>query len=414
MKRTLTIGGLVCTLLMAGAISAEWRLDIASKQVNAGCQNVTVDFILYNEASLAGVVIPVVVRELDPGSFWTGALPYDTLGTGYSHPYQFNVSWNWNPQSPIWTSLTESLRPGIPLSPCSPDGDVGYDGVSPDHFAIVAAGAGGAELPNDGRPVVTITFDVTGTPGRFEFDTACFGGDLSIIYLTDAEFPPFCNHASQDPWTGCGHEFAFNKGVITIMDCDCTTLGDCNGDAAINPVDVMYLVNTVYRLRPAPPPVPWCPAVNGDWNCDDAITPLDVAEITAFVYRNSDIPPCNPCTGGRRSDLALATEDILFSKSEIEVGEPVWIGLHVHNLGLIAATNVAVAVYAGDPDSGGQLLGSAMVSDIPANQSRTQYIGTFTFDAPGSVDIFGTVDGVNEIDEVEEENNQALRPLIVE
>jgi hypothetical protein len=396
---------ILATLLFCGNVSAEYlegTVTIESKTVSAGKQDVTVEVIASWNDDLAGMTIPLVVRELDPGSFWTGDLPYDTGGNAYIHPYSHGVAWHW---SGLWATFVEELRPGVPENPCGAEGDLGYDGLSPDHLCINAAGAGNYEPAEpDGRPVLTMTFAVTEIPGQFEFDTACFSGSLGAIYLIGTWPCPDCFPI----------EIPLEKGIITITDCVCTTLGDCNGDAAINPVDVMYLVNTVYRLRPAPPPIPWCPAVNGDWNCDDAITPLDVAEIAAFVYRNSGIPPCNPCTGGRKPDLALATEDILFNKSEIEVGEPVWIGLNVHNLGPVAATNVAVAVYAGDPDSGGQLLGSAIVSDIPANQSRTQYIGTFTFDVAGPIDIHGLVDGADLIDEVDEENNQALRPLIVE
>jgi len=398
------IGFIVAVLLFCGHVSAEYlegTVEIADMTVSPGAQDATIDVIASWNGDLASITIPLVVRELDPGSFWTGDLPYDTGGNAFYHPFSHGVVWHW---SGTWAAQVEELRTGLPSSPCSPEGDLGYDGLSPDHLCIIAAGSGGTEPPEpDGRPILTITFAVTEVSGQFEFDTACFSGSLNSISLLGTWPCPDCLPI----------EIPFEKGVITIADCECATLGDCNGDAAINPVDVMYLVNTVYRSRPAPPPIPGCPAVNGDWNCDDAITPLDVTEITAFVYRNSEIPPCNPCTGGRKPDLTLASDDILFNKAQIEVGEPVWIGLEVRNLGLAAATNVAVAVYAGDPDSGGQLLGSAVVTDIPANQSTIKYIGTYTFDVSGSVDIHGTIDRAGQVEEMNEDNNQAYRTLIV-
>jgi len=78
--------------------------------------------------------------------------------------------------------------------------------------------------------------------------------------------------------------------------CDCTYLGDCNGDEMINPVDVSYLVQYVYLDKVVPPPpIPNCPAVNGDWNCDEQINPLDVSMIVNYVYRSSGQGPCDPC-----------------------------------------------------------------------------------------------------------------------
>ncbi|MFC1475716.1 GH116 family glycosyl hydrolase [Candidatus Zixiibacteriota bacterium] len=88
----------------------------------------------------------------------------------------------------------------------------------------------------------------------------------------------------------------FSFVVDADIPCDCTYLGDCNADQAIDPVDVAYLVTYVYKgyIDP-PPPIPDCPAVNGDWDCDDALTPLDVSLMVTFVYRNPDPGPCAPC-----------------------------------------------------------------------------------------------------------------------
>jgi hypothetical protein len=183
---------------------ATWNVEFESKTVSANEHDVEFNLKVYWDIALQGFAIPVVVREIDPGSFWTGAMPYDTGGNAYDHPFQYNVSWNWTNQ---WANLTEEMRPGVPFGTCSPDGDTGYDGISPDHFSIHAAGIGGSTPAEPaGLDVVTITFDVTGSLGQFEFDTACFSTSLNTIYMVDNSFPPI-EH---------GLMATFGKGVITI------------------------------------------------------------------------------------------------------------------------------------------------------------------------------------------------------
>jgi len=210
MKRfSLIVSLAACLVLFIGANAfAVWDITIESVACSADQTNVEVNVFASWDVPLASFTLPVVVREIDAGSFWTGALPYDTNGNAYSHPYQYNVSWDWG--GTLWAALAEEFRPGVPSSPCDTEGDVGYDGISPDHFAINAAGAGGSAPVQQGYAVVTFWFDVTGTPGQFELDMACFTGSLNTIYMVDNLFPPV-DHGP----AGTG-EVTFNKGIITI------------------------------------------------------------------------------------------------------------------------------------------------------------------------------------------------------
>jgi hypothetical protein len=98
-----------------------------------------------------------------------------------------------------------------------------------------------------------------------------------------------------------GRQSGYQSGPFSVVIdadaiCDCTDLGDCNGDGMINPVDVAYLVTYTYKGYVDPPPaIPGCFAVNGDWNCDYVINPLDVSLMVNFVYRSPVYGPCDPC-----------------------------------------------------------------------------------------------------------------------
>jgi len=80
-------------------------------------------------------------------------------------------------------------------------------------------------------------------------------------------------------------------------DCFCgDPVGDVNCDAALNPVDVVYMVNFVYKnLDARCIPTGWdCPYNIGDVNCDTAVNPVDVVYYVNAVYKNLNAF-CDPC-----------------------------------------------------------------------------------------------------------------------
>ena len=78
-------------------------------------------------------------------------------------------------------------------------------------------------------------------------------------------------------------------------DCDCGVWGDMNGDGAINPVDVVILVNYVYKGMP----IQWhplnCESQVGDLNLDGVVNPIDVVLMVTRVYKGTGGPFPNPC-----------------------------------------------------------------------------------------------------------------------
>ena len=62
--------------------------------------------------------------------------------------------------------------------------------------------------------------------------------------------------------------------------------GDVNTDGVINVLDVVYLLNYVYKNWD-PPQLHVCV---GDCNCDGAVNPVDVARLVNYVYKGHARP----------------------------------------------------------------------------------------------------------------------------
>lgn len=79
--------------------------------------------------------------------------------------------------------------------------------------------------------------------------------------------------------------------------CNCGMWGDVNGDGSINPVDVIYIVNFVYKGLDGRTVWPECPRATGDVNCDNGVNPLDMAYYVQYVYKSQNAfcgDPCGP------------------------------------------------------------------------------------------------------------------------
>jgi hypothetical protein len=65
--------------------------------------------------------------------------------------------------------------------------------------------------------------------------------------------------------------------------------GDCNGDGVINSADVVYLINYLFKGRPAPDP-----SCVGDVNCDGVVNSADVVYLINYLFKGGP-PPCPEC-----------------------------------------------------------------------------------------------------------------------
>ncbi|MEM8960297.1 MAG: Calx-beta domain-containing protein [Acidobacteriota bacterium] len=110
-------------------------------------------------------------------------------------------------------------------------------------------------------------------------------------------------------------------------------------------------------------------------------------------------------------DLALGFDNIEPLPLAPIDGETVTVTLTVRNAGSATATAVPVDLYAGDPDAGGTLVGSAVLDEIgPAGNRSTQIQWTAT---GGATALTAVVDASDTIAELSERNNRAAREVSV-
>jgi len=77
-------------------------------------------------------------------------------------------------------------------------------------------------------------------------------------------------------------------------ECDCSVWGDVNGDAVVNPVDVVYMVGYVYKNQDARVMQLDCPYETGDADCNEQVNPVDVVFFVSYVYKDQNAF-CEPC-----------------------------------------------------------------------------------------------------------------------
>ena len=102
--------------------------------------------------------------------------------------------------------------------------------------------------------------------------------------------------ASATHQAGIGYWYGITIDTTT-SDCFCGELwGDLNEDVEINPVDVVYLINYVYKFLDALPDYPDCPKEPGDANCNDTTNAVDVIYYINYVYKAQGAMCADPCT----------------------------------------------------------------------------------------------------------------------
>jgi hypothetical protein len=68
-------------------------------------------------------------------------------------------------------------------------------------------------------------------------------------------------------------------------------IGDANGDEQIDLVDVVFLINYVFRDGPSPDPL-----ARGDLTCDDETNLVDIIFLINYLFKNGPAPPASCLT----------------------------------------------------------------------------------------------------------------------
>jgi hypothetical protein len=114
-------------------------------------------------------------------------------------------------------------------------------------------------------------------------------------------------------------------------------------------------------------------------------------------------------------DLSLLESDIVFTPETPTDGETVNIAATIHNTGTddVVSSVVVVQFFDGDPNAGGDQIGcDQTVSSILSGDVGSAQI--YWTAIPGTHDIFVRVDPYNTIQEANENNNQAHKPITIE
>jgi hypothetical protein len=120
------------------------------------------------------------------------------------------------------------------------------------------------------------------SPGSFEVDTTCTDPADHIKFAGVPGAPSL-----RVP--------TFQKGIITLIPCDCSHQGDINGDGVIDVFDVIDVINIAFTGG-ADPHDPDCPQTRGDVDNNGVTDVFDVVYIirTAFFGGASPVDPCGP------------------------------------------------------------------------------------------------------------------------
>lgn len=103
--------------------------------------------------------------------------------------------------------------------------------------------------------------------------------------------PLFCDTANADFHIDAASPCAsVNNSCSTLvgaLDVHCGYLyGDADGDANVNIIDAVYIINYLFKEGPAPDPIQ-----AGDVNCDGVIDITDILYLIDYMFRGGP-PPC--------------------------------------------------------------------------------------------------------------------------
>jgi len=165
---------------------------------------------------------------------------------------------------------------------------------------IIAFNSGGSVMCLESSSIGLSCCDVFGNTGGDYID--CLSGQNGVDGNFSAD-PLFCHVGSGDVDLRDGSPCAAENNTCSVLigagqvgcTCNCEDYCDVDLSGAINPVDVVYMVNFVYKSQDGREQILSCGGDNGDWNCDGTVNPVDVVYYVNSVYKSQGTGPCDPC-----------------------------------------------------------------------------------------------------------------------
>jgi hypothetical protein len=130
--------------------------------------------------------------------------------------------------------------------------------------------------PGDGWRELCMVTGQSGDWVQKTYDLSEYAGDTAQIRFS---------FYSEDDWTQFEGWYIDDVEILTYNpDFVC---GDCNSDGIVDPGDVVYLINYLFRSGPEPVPLQ-----AGDCNCDGSVGPGDVVYLINYLFRGGPLPSC--------------------------------------------------------------------------------------------------------------------------
>jgi hypothetical protein len=118
-------------------------------------------------------------------------------------------------------------------------------------------------------------------------------------------------------------------------------------------------------------------------------------------------------TPGADSDPQVGTRDLTVSNNTPKETDIVTVTATIHNIGAYTATNVMAAFFAGDPATGGALLGSSFMPELAPQGNRSNNIRWDTTGYVGPIDLYVLLDPANQLAELSKSNNSISTTISV-
>lgn len=274
---------------------------VESQTLMIGVPGSVVGVSISNTSPIAGLVLPLEIRPLNPGASVAQRIDFVLNSNGrvansplgYADPspdslwpeafmtfHRSCVTCSVACSGPIAnTYCAEDTSCSFPINPYGLFFSTVSSG-SPQNGESISMDPGSDPGTTADASLQIILTQIGSTPGFFEIDTCCW---------TPA------NHIAFAAESGAITSPAFTKGLIEIR-CDCSCHADPVCDGIINIQDVVQMVNVLFRDY-LPGPHPYCPVPLEDVNCSGITDIVDLVSVIDVGFRDADPDTtfCNAC-----------------------------------------------------------------------------------------------------------------------